>query len=227
MKTRGMLGGCVVRQAIAVGLLIGALAYSTGSAWANGAEVISTGAVLVPVESGAVQLKQETVNVFLPDLDGRGGHVECTYWLRNPTSTEASFSMAFVTGDRSRNDADASRPYRDSRFRVLSDNTELTPRLQAIQPAAWGPFVSEPPDSLQTWDVLIGPGEVQRLQISYEFMWSYRRDGTDSRYFFRYNARPAGLWAGPIELADIYFTVGGVGGSLLRCILDDDGCAPA
>ena len=215
-------------QALALVALVVIGLTPNGRSWANGPEVIVTGAVLVPVQSATVQLRRESVDVCLPNLEGIGGHVECSYVLKNPGPTQVSFSMAFVTGNPQENVSDIARTFTHSKFRVVADGgVELRPTLQATEPASWRAFVPEPPESLLVWDVVIPAGETKRLDISYEIWWSSRTDGDKEWFFFRYNARPAILWSGPIGVAEINFRIGDLGGTLLRYILDEGGCAPA
>jgi hypothetical protein len=197
---------------------------------ANGPEVIATGASLVPVQSSAVQLVREIVHVTLPgSWDQGGGNVDCRYWLRNETPTPATIQMAFVTGEKRPTFPDVVETFRDSRFSVRMAGQDVPVTMKAILTEDWSSVMDAPPDSLPVWEITIAANETAFVVIKYDVWWSGRIADSGDRDvpFFRYNARPAALWAGPIEECDIVFSIDGINTGLLRCLLEDGHCAKA
>jgi hypothetical protein len=214
----------VVAAASVVSSLVGATA-----AWADGAEVIATGPALIPVASSEVQLVMEEVHVSLPVPGGTGGHVEVKYHLKNPAADTVALSMAFVTGEDTRGGLLGSGQLRDSHFRVVlySTNEELETRREAINADDWSPLVDDPPESLDVWELVMPPGERELLMISYDTWPRWFEDAGRIRYDFTYHARPASLWAGRLMVASVFFTLGDLGGPLLKCLLTESDCVTA
>jgi len=216
----------VLRRLMLV-VVLGAGALGISNTWANGPEVISTGATLIPVRSSAVRLVLETVHIDLPVPLASGGRVECDYHLKNTIDESVAFSMAFVTAMSGQQAEDVAEVFKDSGFRVVADGHELPSRLQPISPEDWEPFVSDPPESLRVWDLSMPPGGEIHLNISYNVWPAPREDSTGTWYTFTYPARPASLWAGEVAAAEFIFTVGGLGGPLLECLLTQSDCVTA
>jgi hypothetical protein len=207
--------------------------FAATAVGANGPEVavIDTGASLVPVHSSTIQLLAANVSVVLPNStdEGRPGQVECDYLLRNPASEPATITMAFVTGDNDPGRSDVVRSYRDSEFAVTAAGDVVPVKVRPILAESWRDIVDSPPDSLPTWELVLPPQGNVRLLISYRVWWSAAKLPADERWqaYFKYNARPAALWAGPIGEARISFAVNGLNSGLLRCLLEGNPCTSA
>lgn len=191
---------------------------------ANGPEVLLKGGTLVPVQSSAVRLVTERVHVSLPVPETMGGHVEVKYHLANTTADSVSLTMGFVTGQSERYDVVSGRRLRDSRFRVLANHEELQARLQAITPEDWMSIVTDPPESVYVWDFAMPPDGRVMLEVSYEIWPWARKTEAGTWYYFTYPASPASLWAGRLASAQFIFTLGGVGGPILECLLTQSDC---
>lgn len=188
-------------------------------AQANSPEVYRAGATLVPIQSTAVRLESEYVfvNLVLPD-DGIG-KVRVRYELANMSADSVSLSMAFVTGQAEGEgvgDIDLSRQVH---FKVVADDAPLSTRLLAIDAADWLPIVTDPPDSLLTWDLVIAPDAKVSLDIEYLIVPLQRKVPGGMLCSFTYPARPASLWVGNVGSATFSFSVGGMGGRLLKSLL--------
>ncbi len=192
---------------------------------ANGPEVITTGACMVPVRKSRVQLVREDVMLTPPRGGQLDGRVECSYVLRNPEQRSVNLTMAFVVGREGR--LEAVHGNDDSKFKVLQmgakGGVELPVHLRAIAPSAWEPYVRDVAE-LPCWDVSIPAGGETVLRMSYNVWWDFLDAGTDhSRTVLVYHAKAARLWAGPIELAKFRIDLDHVAGRFWRCAFDSSG----
>jgi hypothetical protein len=187
-------------------------------ALANGAEVGRDAGMVFPVASDSVQLVAEYVNVQLPTGWGEKGRVFCDYRLRNLASSRRDFEMAFVTNPPLSPEPAAYRGiYADAGFQVLLDGSPLEVRYAPVARGRWSDFVEGAPDSLPVWRVRLAPRATARLRMEYDVTWSGGADGGHSSTELTYHARPAALWAGRIEEAEIHFEMDPVAALVLEC----------
>jgi len=179
------------------GLACLVLALPGGKATANGPRIGFSAGTIFPMASDSVQLAKETVVVKLSDPRGMGeGRVACKYYLRNLANSTQVLSMAFSVHGY----LDDSTTYRHLDFSVTAHGQELPVRFFKTDDPRWAPFVDWSGNTLPVWDLSLAPRELLQLEIRYQVFWA-----GDDEWNFKYNARPAALWAGKIEDAQVSF----------------------
>jgi hypothetical protein len=190
-------------------LAIGLLA---ANAFANGPNVGRDAGMVFPLRNDIVQLVFERVVIKLASYAspyGRLGEAVCTYELRNLSDTPQTFEMAFFTNrpfaatDRS----EYRRHYMTAGFAVTQGALPLEVAYEPVDVSGWSPLYEGLPDSLPVWQVTIGPDTSTVLNMEYKIEWSGGADGESNGRYFRYHARPAALWAGTIDSAEIAFEI--------------------
>ena len=205
----------VVARLASAALLVATM-HLPGLALANGPEVGLDGGSIFPIASKDVQLVREYVLARLP-LGGGAAAVECEYTLRNRSATAQTFRMGFVTSAPDGFEPEVrTAQYRSADLHVREGRRELPVALMPVDPSRWKALISSVPDSLFTWSVSIAGRDSVRLSIRYHAQWSGGSDGLSSDLRFTYHARPAALWAGPIEKATVVFMLGDLESQLLR-----------
>ncbi len=196
------------RGSVAVVLSLASLLTAAHVAMGNGPEVGRDAGMILPVASDSIQLVSEQVRIKLP-LHEYQGTANCTYVLRNLAATAASFEMAFATNPPFDPTPDGyRRQYREARFVVALDGAPIEAQYAAVAPGRWSDLVPSGPDSVPVWRVALGPRATAEVTIQYAVSWSGGGEGGHTTKVFTYYARPAALWAGVIESADIQFDMG-------------------
>ncbi len=175
---------------------------------ANGPEIGRDAGIIFPIRSEGIRLIREKVDIRLPGSEVDRGRAECLYELRNVTNTKRTIKMAFVY----------TRPqmYNSREFMVYisaSPVQHLPVHFEPIDKEQFREFMRNPPDSLPVWELTIPAQEQVTVGIAYDISWSTG----GSRYLFRYHARPATLWEGNVEEAEIRIWFPGLFGWLIRC----------
>jgi hypothetical protein len=132
--------------------------------------------------------------------------------------------MAFMTSEPREFPPElSSQMYRDANFRVEMNGRELPFRFEGLEKGRWAEIEMSPPDSLPVWEVTIPRGETVSLHMTYDVLWSGGADGSHLHREFSYRARPAALWAGVVEEAEVSFLFDELTARLLRCLPGSDG----
>lgn len=215
------LGAGMAACVLAVSLL-------AAKAIANGPNVGRDAGMVFPVRNDVVQLVSERVVIKLAPYASpyaRLGEAVCTYELRNLSDTPQTFEMAFFTNrpfaatDRS----EYRRHYMTAGFSVTEGARSLAVAYEPVDVSGWSPLYEGLPDSLPVWQVTIGPDTSTVLNMEYSVEWSGGADGESNSRYFQYHARPAALWAGTIDSAEIAFEIDD---ETVRTIADHRGSDP-
>lgn len=176
------------------------------TASANGPTVARDSGAIFPLVSTSLQLVYENVTVFLSQ-DSPDVPVVCEYNLRNLTDMTQTAEMSFLINSEGASGAeyDAERQYQDTNFVVLVNGREVSVETVPAKPGAWANYLQYPTDTLPVWTVTLQPREDAHVSISYSSMMGNGGGGVEA---YRYLAKAASLWAGPIEYATIRFVVG-------------------
>lgn len=192
----------LIRRAIPAAALL-LLAMTAAPVGANGPEVGWDGGDVIPLTSTTIRLVAEDVFIDLEGQGYPGGRARITYWLANPSAGSTTFEMTFlVTPDPFQDSIDAT--WRSYGFTVEAGGVTLPVRWSAASVDHWRPFAITPPDSLPVWTLTIPGGTTLPIAISYAVSWSGGGgEGADYERQFSYRARPARLWAGRLDFAQI------------------------
>ena len=102
--------------------------------------------------------------------------------------------------------------YKFLNFEVTCGGRALPVTFQRIDDPRWEPYVGSPGESLPVWALTVGPSDSLQVGMKYRAIWS-----GNGGWGFSYNARPASLWAGVIEHAEIAFEFDAFTAALLNC----------
>lgn len=152
---------------VSIGLLL--LAGST-RAWANGPEIGRDAGMVFPLESAAVALDAETVDVRY-DFSSRLGAAECVYHLRNLTNSPQVLEMAFLTNSAAGQSGGSHGFYRDLQMSVEIDGERAPVELAPVRPSSWSDLIKPVPDSLPVWKLALAPEASIRVHLTYP-AWS-------------------------------------------------------
>jgi hypothetical protein len=137
--------------------------------------------------------------------------VVCEYRLRNLTDKTQTVEMSFlINSEASPSGADGEGPYVETylwahtNFVVLVNGREVSVETAPAKPGAWANYLQYPTDTLPVWTVTVKAREEAHISISYRSM----KHGGSGVAVYRYLAKAAALWAGPIEYATIRFVLG-------------------
>jgi hypothetical protein len=202
------------------------LGLAEGPGLANGPNVGRDAGMVFPVHNPVVQLVSERVVIQLPWNDGSDGSASCRYVLRNLSDAPQTFEMAFVTNPpfAADNPTAYRSHYSDAEFTVRQNGRDLMASYEPVDISAWATLVRGLPDSLPVWRVSIPPDTSTTLEMDYRIEWSGGADGSSISQYFRYQARPAALWAGTIDNAEVVFEVDVATMRLIDKHRDVDGC---
>jgi hypothetical protein len=203
-------------------LVISVVVYALqpGQGFSNGPTVGYNAGTIIPLHNTEIQLVYEHVRIILPSSLHDPGKTWCTYRLKNLSTSDARFTIAFVVSP-------ATMPVPKASFRVSLDGTRVPTRIEPLDEIRWRLFVEPAPDSLPVWDVSIAAGDSETLEMDYVTSWSgTASDDDDPRMTmnFAYHAKSAALWAGLIREARISLFFDGIIGPMLHCAPERGEC---
>ena len=105
-----------------------------------------------------------------------------------------------------------STDYSHLSFTVTSGGDEVPVTFQKMDDPRWAPYIGRLGRTLPVWQLAIAPHDDLRVGMKYRAIWA-----GDDAWSFAYNARPASLWAGHVETAEIAFEFAEFTSALLRC----------
>jgi hypothetical protein len=177
---------------------------------ANGPEIGFDAGAIYPVDSRAIQLVSETVDVRLTAPFDTAQSAVCVYELKNLTDSTQRFAMAFVTNAPISPESSESwqQMYRGAGLQVWQDGQ---PRRVHMYPDCAEAFQQDygvRADSFPAWHLSIGPRATSIVRMRYRPEWTGGSDGETVGGVFTYHVKPAARWAGRLERATFRLHLG-------------------
>lgn len=180
------------------------------SALANGPEVGFDAGAIYPVDSRAIRLVSETVDVRLTSPFDTAQSAVCVYELKNLTDSTQRFFMAFVANAPISPESPESwrEMYRGAGFQVWQDGRPRRVRLYPDRAEALQQGYGVRADSFPAWRLSIGSRATSTVRMRYRPEWTGGSDGESAGGVFTYYAKPAARWAGRLDRATFRLHLG-------------------